>query len=120
MNKKHAFIVYAGEQEQGRVFHALTHALQAHERGDTSELYFAAEGTAWPGLLANAEHRLHGLFNTLQNKGVIQGACHSCVITFGHEQTTGNTVPMITGPECSYGQIDILGLEDDGYRVWLF
>lgn len=120
MANKHAFIVYGGEQEQGRVFHALTHALQAYERGNVSELYFAAEGVAWPGLLANDQHQLHDLFTKLQALNVIQGACASCVVTFGHEQSTGQVVPMIKGPECSYGQIDILGLEDDGYRVWLF
>ena len=120
MHKKHAFVVYAGEQEQGRVFHALTHALQAHKRGNTSELYFAAEGAAWPGLLASSKHQLNPLFSKLLELGVIQGACESCVIAFGHEQSTGQIVPMIKGPECSYGQIDILGLEDDGYRVWLF
>jgi len=59
MTKKQAFIVYASEKENGRVFHAMTHARQAYERGDTSELYFAAEGTAWPALSSSQSIQYH-------------------------------------------------------------
>jgi len=120
MSKKQAFIVYAGKNENGRVFHAMTHARQAFERGDTCELYFAAEGTVWPAMLADSKHPMNELFDTLQGTGVIQGACENCAIAFGNDQTAGKEVTLIKGPECSYGQIDILGLEDQGYRVWIF
>lgn len=120
MTKKQAFIVYASEKENGRVFHAMTHARQAHERGDTSELYFAAEGTAWPALLADGEHPMHGLFGKLKETGIIQGACENCAVAFGNDQTAAKEVSLVKGPECSFGQIDILGLEDQGYRVWIF
>lgn len=120
MNKKQAFIVYANEKENGRVFHAMTYARQAHERGDISELYFAAEATAWPSILANKEHPMYELFSTIKKTGVIQGACENCAIAFDNKKSAEKEVNLIKGPECSYGQIDILGLEDHGYRVWIF
>ncbi len=120
MSKKQAFIVYSGEKESGRVFHALTHARQASERGDTCELYFAAEGTVWPALLADIKHPMNELFGSLQSSSVIQGACENCAVAFGNDDAASKEVKLIKGPECSYGQIDILGLEDNGFRVWLF
>lgn len=120
MSKKQAFIVYAGEKENGRVFHAMTHARQASERGDVCELYFAAEGTAWPALLADSTHQMNGLFEELRSSNVIQGACENCAIAFGNDEAASKEVKLVKGPECSYGQIDILGLEDNGFRVWLF
>jgi|GEM_PF-2242766 len=120
MSKKQAFIVYASVKEDGRVFHAMTHARQAYERGDTSELYFAAEGTAWPDVLADSEHPMHGLFRKLTETAVIKGACENCAVAFGNKETASKEVALVKGPECSFGQIDILGLEDQGYRVWMF
>lgn len=120
MSKKQAFIVYAGKNENGRVFHAMTHARQASERGDTSELYFAAEGTAWPVALADKNHPMSELFKVLQKTNVIQGACENCAIAFGNEKSASKVVDLVKGPDCSYGQIDILDLEDQGYRVWIF
>ena len=48
---KQVFVIYAGPGEAGRVFHALIYARQAHGRGDDVGVYFAAEGTYWPGTL---------------------------------------------------------------------
>ena len=120
MSMKHAFVVYGGENDTGRVFHALTHAKQAHARGDQTELYFAGEGTYWPGALGEASHFMHALFSELSDNGVIQGACYNCAVAFGNKDTAEKTVELIKGPECSYGQIDILGLDDQGFRVWMF
>lgn len=117
---KHAFIVYAGSAETGRAFHALTHARQAHARGDLAELYFAAEGTAWPALLAAPTHPLHELFAFVRDAGVLRGACENCAIAFGHAESAGTVCALVKGPEASYGQIDILGLHDAGFHVWIF
>jgi 4-oxalocrotonate tautomerase len=118
--KKHGFIVYSGATETGRVFHALTHARQAHERGDEVALYFASEGTVWPGLLAAPKHPLHALFSLLQKAGVLRGACENCAAAFGHTESAGAVCTLVKGPAASYGQIDILGLHDEGFHVWMF
>ncbi len=121
MNGKHAFVVYAGANETGRVFHALTHARQAHGRaGGSAVLFFAAEGTYWPGVLADDTHPMHSLYASLSAAGVIRGACENCAIAFGHEQSARAACGLVRGGDASDGQIDILGLEDEGYRVWLF
>lgn len=120
MSKKHAFVVYSGSGETGRVFHALVHAKQALHRGDVAEVYFAAEGTFWPAALAQPDHAMHGLFDDLLQQEVIRGACENCARAFGHAESAGQVCSLISGPQESFGQIDILGLEDAGYRVWLF
>lgn len=120
MSQKHAFVIYAGASESGRVFHALTHAKQAHTRGDNAEVYFAAEGTQWPGALADASHPMHGLFDDMLRTKVVKGACENCANAFGHSDSAKAACGLVQGTQASYGQIDILGLEDSGWRVWLF
>jgi predicted peroxiredoxin len=118
--KKHAFVIYAGPNETGRVFHALTHAKQTYARGEDSEVYFAAKGTYWPGVLANAGHSMHSLFREMLEATVIKGACENCAAAFGHTDSASAACGLVRGSEASFGQIDILGLEDAGWRVWLF
>jgi sulfur relay (sulfurtransferase) complex TusBCD TusD component (DsrE family) len=120
MNQKHVFVVYAGPTETGRVFHAMIHAKQVHQRGDHAELYFAAEGTHWPQDLAKSDHVMNGLFNGLLESGVIHGACEACANAFGTADSAKQLVGLIRGPDESFGQIDIVGKADEGYRVWLF
>ncbi len=120
MKQKHAFVVYSGEGETGRVFHAMVHAKQAYARGDDVQLFFAAEGTYWPERLADSQHQMHPLFEELLGAEIIAGACSNCANAFGHADGAKQAVGLIKGPEASYGQIDILGMADKGYRVWLF
>lgn len=120
MSQKHVFVVYAGDREPGRVFHALTHAKQVHCRGDVAEVYFAAEGTSWPEKIAREDHPMHVLLTELRAAGVIQGACKQCAAAFGPSDGAGEAVGLVQGPDASYGQIDIIGKADEGYRVWLF
>jgi hypothetical protein len=120
MPQQHAFIIYAGANEPGRVFHALTHARQAHRRGDASAVYFAAEGTVWPGQLADAAHPMHALFDEVSRTGIVEGACENCARAFGHTESAQAACGLVRGAEASGGQIDILGLEDSGWRVWMF
>lgn len=117
---KHAFVVFAGPQEAGRVFHALTYAKQAQARGDIAEVYFASEGTYWPAQLARTDHQMHGLYKQVEQAGIVKGACRQCAVAFGNEDAGETACTLVDGPAVSYGQIDVLGLEDAGYRVWLF
>jgi predicted peroxiredoxin len=118
--KKQAFVIYSGPNETGRVFHALTHAKQAHHRGDDTAVYFAAEGTYWPGILAESSHSMHPLFNEMLQTGAIKGACENCATAFGNVDSASAACGLVRGSEASFGQIDILGLEDAGWRVWQF
>lgn len=120
MSKKHAFVIYSGQNETGRVFHALTYAKQAHARGDDVEVYFSAEGTYWPGVLADPAHQMHALFEEVRLAGIIEGACSNCAFAFGNSDSARTACGLVDGAAASYGQIDVLGLEDTGWRVWLF
>ncbi len=120
MSNKHAFVIYSGQNETGRVFHALTYAKQAHARGDDAEVYFSAEGTYWPGVLADPAHHMHSLFDEVRRSGLIEGACHKCANAFGNADSAEEACGLVFGADASYGQIDVLGLEDAGWRVWLF
>lgn len=120
MKQKHAFVVYSGASELGKVFHALTHAKQANRRGDEVELFFAGEATAWPEKLAVKTHPMHELFMEVLNAGVIEGACQNCAVAFGNEASAKAVCGLVQGPAESFGQIDILGKADAGFRVWLF
>lgn len=115
----HDFIIYAGPDATGRVFHALIHARQTHLRGDPTRVFFAAEGTAWPLALSDPGHALHALFAQLLGSGVIAGTCENCAVAFGNtaaKEVTG----LVRGPDASAGQIDIIGFADAGHRVWIF
>jgi len=118
--KKNAFVIFAGEKEAGRVYHALAYAKQAHARGDDVEVYFGAEGTYWPGVLSDRGHSMYALYQEVSQAGVIVGACQNCAVAFGHVESTTAACGLVQGPEDSFGQIDVLGLENTGWRVWLF
>ena len=118
MSKKQAFIVYTNEN--GKVFHAMTYARQAYERGDISELYFAGEATSLPAILDDSGHPMYELYMNLVQTGVIKGACENCAVAFGNEESASKSIDLVKGPKSSFGQIDILGFDDLGYRVWIF
>lgn len=120
MSKQHAFIIFSGANETGRVFHALTYAKQAHARGDVAQIYFGAEGTYWPGALTNSAHPMHPLFTEVKQANLIAGACQPCAMAFDNVDSAEQACGLIQGPVASYGQIDVLGLKDAGWRVWLF
>lgn len=119
MPQKHAFIIYSGPNETGRMFHALTYAKQACARGDAAEVYFAAEGTYWPGALAEQSHPMHALFEEVRSAGLIVGACHQCASAFDNTESAEASCSLVQGADASYGQIDVLGLKDAGWKVWL-
>ena len=115
----HDFLVYSGPEATGRVFHAMIYAKQAHQRGDAAYVYFAAEGTAWPMVLADRQHPLHDLFAELLNARVIAGTCENCARSFGNSAASDIT-SLVRGSEASFGQNDVLGFVDAGHRVWTF
>ncbi len=120
MSQKHAFVVYSGENEPGKVYHALVYAKQAHQRGDQSEVYFAGSGTVWPEMLSDQTHPMHPLFNELLNAAVVSGASRNCAVAFGRDKRLESILQLIEGPEESLGQIDLLEKSDSGYKIWTF
>jgi hypothetical protein len=63
---------------------------------------------------------MHTLFEEMSQAGIVKGACRNCAIAFGHSDSENAVCGLVQGPADSFGQVDILGLEDAGWRVWLF
>ena len=120
MSQKHVFVVYSGESEASRVYHALVYARQAHRRGDESRLFFAGAGSYWPEVL-DGDHPVMGdLFKELKDSGVIEGVTKNCAVAYGRDAATEKILPLLSGPEESKGQIDLLDYADRSYKIWIY
>ena len=64
----------------GRVVNALETAKEFKEAGDEVRLVFDGAGTRWIGELGSAQHRYHGLFESVRDRAV---ACSYCAKGFG-------------------------------------
>jgi len=83
---KAAVIVLADTETHGdlaRVVHAMMTAKEFAGAGDDVELMFDGAGTQWPGVLADADHKSHRLFEQVHE--VITGACAFCSRAFDAE-----------------------------------
>lgn len=69
------------EEALGRVFNALAVVHDAQSRGDRVELLFQGAGTRWPGVLADAEHPAHALYEAV--KPSLAGVSCGCADVFG-------------------------------------
>jgi len=120
MSQKHVFVVYSGESDPSRVYHALVYARQAHRRGDESRLFFAGAGSYWPEVL-DGDHPVMGdLFRELKESGVIEGVTKNCAVAYGRAEGTEKILPLISGPEESKGQVDLLDYSDRDYKIWIY
>lgn len=120
MANKHVFVVYSGESDPGRVYHALVYALQAHRRGDEVRLFFAGDGTYWPEMLENNHPTMGEMFRELKERNVIEGVTKTCAMAYGRAEAAGKILPLVSGPEDSRGQIDLLDFADRSYRIWTY
>ena len=120
MTNKHVFVVYSGESDPGRVYHALVYARQASLRGDEVRLFFAGDGTYWPEVLENDHPTMGEMFRELKERDVIEGVTRTCAMAYGRAESAEKILPLVSGPEDSLGQIDLLGFSDRSYRIWTY
>jgi hypothetical protein len=118
---KAALVIFAdtGSHEGlGRVANALIAAKEFDERGDEVSLLFDGAGTKWVAELADAEHRYHGVFESLKEKGRVAGACAYCAAAFGvKSDVEASGVPLLDEYE---QHPSIRGLVAEGYEVVTF
>jgi hypothetical protein len=110
-----------GEEALGRAFNGLASAYDFQQRGIDSAIYFQGTGTRWPGVLADAQHPLHALFNAVQAS--VAGVSCGCADVFGAAEdaiksgfdlVVDNKVPGTSG-------LPSLGkMTADGYTVFTF
>jgi hypothetical protein len=120
MTDKHVFVVYSGESDPGRVYHALVYALQASLRGNEVRFFFAGDGTYWPEVLENNHPTMGDMFQKLKERGVIEGITKNCAVAYGRAESGEKILPLVSGPEESRGQIDLLDFADRSYRIWTY
>ena len=70
-----------GEEALGRVFNALAAAHDFKRNNRPVQLVFQGTGTRWPGVLANAEHPAHALYEAVAD--TVAGASAGCSAVFG-------------------------------------
>lgn len=69
------------EEAVGRVFNALSAAHDFKQNGDEVSILFSGPGTRWSGLLTKADHPLHGLYQSVEDK--VLGVSCGCADAFG-------------------------------------
>lgn len=78
----------------GRIFNALTAVKEYKDAGDDVRLIFDGAGTKWVAALGNAEHKAHGLYESVKDK--VAGACAFCSGVFGAaEQVKAGRVALL-------------------------
>jgi len=100
----------------GRVVNGLLTVKEAREAGDEIRLIFDGAGTKWIGVLADPEHRSHGLYVGIREQ--ITGVCQYCANAFGATASVEAAgVPLLD----EYQQHPSLRtLVYDGFRVLIF
>jgi hypothetical protein len=73
-----------GEDALGRVFNALALASDLERRREEVEVVFQGAGTRWTGVLGDADHPAHALFDAVKDEVV--GASSGCAVVFGAQE----------------------------------
>ncbi|CDG85910.1 DsrE family protein [Janthinobacterium agaricidamnosum] len=111
----------AGEEALGRMFNGLAAAYDFKQKGADVGIYFQGTGTRWPGVLAEASHPVHALYQAVQDNVV--GISCGCADVFGAREDaekagfdliTDNSVPGTSGLP------SIARMAADGYAVFTF
>jgi hypothetical protein len=74
-----------GEEALGRIFNALAATYDFKSNNHDVELVFQGAGTRWTGVLTNADHPAHALYNAVADK--VAGVSLGCASVFGAYET---------------------------------
>jgi len=88
--KKIAIILHAepGTHDAlGRALHALLYSQELKDNGHDVQLIFDGGGTKWIEEIADPNHKLHPLYQSLKMSGVISGACEYCIEAFDGDKS---------------------------------
>ena len=110
-----------GEEALGRVFNALAATYDFKAKGQDVELVFQGAGTRWTGVLTQADHPAHALYQAVADK--VAGVSLACATVFGALETAqksgfdlikSNPVPGTPGLP------SLAKYAADGYRILTF
>ena len=102
--------------DMGRIANALELVKEAKEAGDEVELVFDGAGVKWAPALADPEHRLHGVYETVRDR--VAGACEYCAGAFEvRDEVREAGVPFLSEFE---GHPSLRSRVADGFEVVSF
>lgn len=99
----------------GRVVNALETTKEFKEAGDEVRLVFDGAGTRWIGELGSAQHKYHGLFESVRDRAA---ACSYCARGFGVQAAVASHgVPLLDEFD---GHPSLRSAVSDGFGVITF
>ena len=87
MDGKIALVLFAGPEMPCKLQHAFLFARDVAGRGGQACIVFEGNSPRWLPELADAEHALFRLFNTVKDEGLIAGVCRGCAQVHGVVET---------------------------------
>src|SRR5262245_49624988 len=111
----------SGDEALGRLFNGLATAHEFQRAGEPVTVLFQGAGTRWSGVLADATHPAHGLFQDLRE--VVAGVSCACAEVFGATADADACgLPLVKGNAIpgTAGLPSLLGLARAGYRILTF
>jgi hypothetical protein len=125
MQQKTAIVILSdpnsGEEALGRLFNGLAAAHEFQRAGEPVTVLFQGAGTRWSGVLADAAHPAHGLFEEVRD--VVAGVSRGCAEVFGATAAANACgLPLIAGNAVpgTAGLPSLLELTRGGYRILTF
>lgn len=115
---KAAFVILSDTEsraDMGRVSNALIAAKEFKDAGDPVTVIFDGAGTRWALALANPEHPLHGLYETLDDG---MGVCRFCAGAY--DVLDGLDTDHVHPLDEHEGHPSFRSLVEQGYQVMTF
>ncbi len=109
------------DEALGRVFNGLATAFDVRSQGGQASILFHGPATRWPGVLADAEHPAHGLYQEV--KELVAGVSCACADAFGggaEAQAAGLELIKDNPLPGTSGLPSLARLKADGFDVLTF
>lgn len=116
MAEKYLIIIHAGEQDVGRVYHALIYGQQLYFAGYEVKIFFDGFGGQWIPKLEEPDQIFHSVFKAIQSLGIIQGACKYCAKFFNVEEDVEKAGLSLEGG-AQVDHLNIVKYVNDGYSL---
>ncbi|ALK96751.1 hypothetical protein AB595_03355 [Massilia sp. WF1] len=112
---------HGGEEALGRLFNGLAAAYDFKQRGTEVAVYFQGAGTRWAGVVGDASHPVHALYQAVAD--TVAGVSCACADVFGaREEAEKNGFDLVSdnGVPGTSGLPSIAQLAGQGYAIYSF
>lgn len=112
---------HGGDDALGRLFNGLAAAYDFKQRGTEVAVYFQGAGTRWAGVVGDATHPVHALYQAVAD--TVAGVSCGCADVFGaREEAEKNGFDLVTDNSVpgTSGLPSIAQLVEQGYAIYNF